>query len=577
MLTDIGDRYTAAGPVPTLAIPPSLQASLLARLDRLAPVREVAQIGAALGRQFSHELIAAVAPMPQAQLDDALAQLVGTELIWRRGTPPDAEYTFKHALVQDAAYSTLLRSRRQQLHARIAAALEDRLPEIVTAQPALLAHHCAEAGLTEKAVDYWLAAGRQAWARSATAEAVALFRRGLALVPALPDGDRRRETEFDLQIALGQALIAGRGWAVPELGEAYARARELASTLDRPRELLFALYGQWVYDAFRGDLVRARQLAAEIRDLGESGGDAATQIIGYHLSGLIYLEQGEFTAARPYLEAGVGQFDPAYRRFYTELLPFDQLVAMLLHSSQLLVSLGDLDQGLSRRDAALAEARRLSHPHTLAVALAYACLIDRCVGADTKSLLQRADELLALTAEHGLGFYRVAGLMERGWCLAALGHAEEGIPLLTTGLAGVKDAGLVLMRPRRLIAFADACRMAGQWQAALGHLAEAHRLADETGNRCYQAETLRLRGDVLLAIGNHPGTEASYGEALALAQQQSARLWELRTAMSLARLWRNQGKYTAAQELLAPVYGRFTEGFGTPVLQEAKALLDRLT
>ena len=219
MLIDLGDRYTAAGPVTPLAIPASLQASLLARLDRLAPVREVAQIGAALGRQFSHELIGAVASMPQPQLDEALTQLVSAELIYRRGTPPDAEYTFKHALVQDAAYSTLLRSRRQQLHARIAATLEGQFPEIVTAQPALLAHHCEEAGLTEKAIAYWLGAGRQAWGRSATAEAVALLHGGLALVPALSDSDWRRETELDLRIALGQALTASQGWSAPELGE----------------------------------------------------------------------------------------------------------------------------------------------------------------------------------------------------------------------------------------------------------------------------------------------------------------------------------------------------------------------
>jgi tetratricopeptide (TPR) repeat protein len=576
MLTDMGDRYTAAGPVPALAIPASLQASLLARLDRLAPVREVAQIGAALGRQFSHELIAAVAPMPQSLLDDALDQLVGAELIYRRGTPPDAEYTFKHALVQDAAYGTLLRGRRQQLHARIAATLEDRFPEIAAAQPALIAHHCGEAGLGEKAVAYWLAAGRQAWARSATAEAVALLRRGLALVPGLPDTDRRRETEFDLQIALGQVLIASRGWAVPELGEAYARARELASTLNRPRALLFALWGQWVYHAFRADLARARQLAAEIRNLGESGGDAATQVIGCHISGFISLEQGDFTAARPYLEAGLAQYDPGCRPFYTELLSYDQLAILLLHSSHLLLSLGDLDQALSRLEAALREARRLSHPHDLVIALAYASLIGWCVGAEPKSLLQYADELLALAAEHALGFYRAAGLMYRGWCLAALGHADEGIPLLTTGFAGVNDVGHRLRRPWLLITFADACRMAGQWPAALGHLAEAHRLAEETGNRCYQAETLRLRGDVLLAMGDGIGAEASYGEALALARRQNARLWELRTAMSLARLWRDEGKSTAAHELLAPVYGRFTEGFGTPVLREAEALLAEL-
>jgi predicted ATPase/class 3 adenylate cyclase len=582
MLTDLGDHYIAdavsgsgAGMAP-LAIPASLQASLLARLDRLAPVREVAQIGATLGRQFSHELIGAVAQMPPLQLDAALAQLVGAELIYRRGTP-DAEYTFKHALVQDAAYGTLLRSRRQQLHARIAATLEDRFPEIVTAQPALLAHHCEVAELSEKAVDYCLTAGRRAWARAATAEAVALFRRGLALVPDLPDTDRRRETEFDLQIGLGQVTIASRGWAVPELGEAYARARELASTLNRPRALLSALYGQCTYHAFRADLEGAQQLATQNRNLGESSGDAAAQIIGCQLSEFIYLEQGDFIAARAYLEAGFDRYDPAHRLFYTELLPYDVLVVMLLHSSHLLVSLGDLDQALSRHDAALREARRLSRPHDLAIALGYASLVGRCVGADPKSLLQYADALLALAAEHGLGFYRAVGLMYRGWCLAALGHADEGIPLVTTGLAGVKDVGHRLRRPWLLITSADACRMAGQWQAALGHLAEAHRLAEETGNRCYQAETLRLRGEVLLMMGDGTSAEASYDESLALARQQNARLWELRAATSLARLWRDRGKCAEARDLLAPVYGWFSEGFGTPVLQEAKALLEQLS
>ena len=324
MLTDVGDRYTAAGQVTPLAIPASLQASLLARLDRLAPVREVAQIGAALGRQFSHELIGAVAPMPQPQLDDALAQLVGAQLIYRRGTPPDAEYTFKHALVQDAAYSTLLRTRRQQLHARIAATLEDRFPEIVAAQPALLAHHCTEAGLTEKAVEYWLAAGRQAWGRSAIAEAVALFRRGLALVPALPDGDWRRGRELDLQIVLGQALIMNRSWAAPELDEVYPRARELALTLNRPRALLFALWGQFTDHLFRADLKRARRLAAELRELGDTADDVLMQVMGCSASGMACLFLGEFTAARAYVEKGLALYDPSQRPSYSELLSYDR-------------------------------------------------------------------------------------------------------------------------------------------------------------------------------------------------------------------------------------------------------------
>jgi predicted ATPase len=550
---------------------------LLARLDRLAPVREVAQIGAALGRQFSHELIAAVAPMSQRQLDDALAQLVGAELIYRRGTPPDAEYAFKHALVQDAAYSTLLRSRRQRLHAHIAATLEARFPETVAAQPALLALHCTEAGLSEKAIDYWLAAGRQAWARSATAEAVALLRRGLALVPDLPDTDWRREREFDLQIALGQVLTASRGWAAPELSDVYSRARELALTLNRPRALLFALYGQWVYHACRADPERSRQLAAELRDLGKTGGDVAARMIGSHAGAYTYINFGEFTAARACLEEGLAQYDPAYESICTELMSYDLLLAFLVHSSQVLVCLGDIGRALSQRDAALQNARRSFKAHYLAVALAFALITDRCAGADPKSLCQSADELLALTTKHGLGFYRAVALMFRGWCLAALGLAEEGLRLLTTGLAGMDELGFMGYRPWWLTLVADAHRMAGQAQAALGHLAEAQRFAAETQNRWAQAETVRLRGDVLLAIGDPDAAEVSYDESLAVARQQGARLWELRAATSLARLWQDQGKRAEARDLLAPVYGWFTEGFGTAVLRDAKALLEELS
>ena len=515
--------------------------------------------------------------MPQPQLDDALAQLVGAELIYRRGTPPDAEYIFKHALVQDAAYSTLLRSRRQQLHARIAATLEDRFPEIVAAQPALLAHHCEEAGLAEKAVEYWLAAARQAWGRSALAEAVALLRRGLALVPALPDGDWRREREFDLQIALAQALIASRGWGSPEMGEAYARARELAATVNRPRDLMFPLWGQFTYHWARADLKRARQLAEEMVGLGEDSGDVPTQVMGCDISGLACLFAGEFTAAREHVERGLAGYDPAHRVFYAELLPNDMLVQLLTHLPLPLVCLGDIDQALSRRDAALAEARRLSHPLTLAATLRYAWMADWCIRSDSSSLLQNTDELLALAAEHGLGLpLRVLGPVQRGWCLAALGRADEGIPLLSAGLAGWQELGFYIGGPLHLTLLADACRMAGQLQAALGHLAEAERLADETGDRWALAETVRLRGDLLLSMGDPTAAEASYGEALALAQQQSAKLWELCTAMSLARLWRDQSKRAQAHALLAPVYGWFTEGFCTPVLREAKALLEEL-
>jgi predicted ATPase len=515
--------------------------------------------------------------MPSAQLDDALAQLVSAELIYRRGTPPNAEYTFKHALVQDAAYGTLLRSRRRQLHARIAATLEGRFPEIAATQPALLARHCAEAGLAEKAVEHWLAAGRQAWGRSMLAEAVALLRRGLALVPALPDNDWRREREFDLQIALGQALVERQGYSTPDAGEAYARARQLSGALKRPSALLFALWGQWVYHVCRADLALARQLATEIRELGETRGDIPTRVLGCDASGLTYTELGEFTPARTYLDEGLALFDPAHRLFYAELLPNDALVQLRVYSSLLSVCLGDLDQALSHRDAALQEARRLAHPHDLGLALGFAWITSQCVGSDADSLCQCATELLAISVANELGFYRAVGLVFRGWSVAALGQADEGISLLTTGLAGMREAGFILYRPQNLTLLGDACRMAGQWQAALGHCAEAQRLAEATGERWFQAETLRLTGDVRLRIGDTAGAEASYGEALAIARRQDAKLWELRAATGLARLWRDQSKLSQARDLLAPVYGWFTEGFASPVLQDAKALLEELS
>jgi predicted ATPase len=478
--------------------------------------------------------------------------------------------------VQDAAYSTLLRSRRQQLHAHIAAAMEGQFPEIVATQPALLAHHCKEAGLFVKAVEYWLAAGRQAWGRSMLAEAVALLRRGLALVPDLPDGDWRREREFDLLIALGQALTASRGWGTQELGEVHSRAREIASTLNRPRALLVALYGQWAHHVNCADLKRARRLSAEMRALGEETGDGATRMLSRRASNFTCLTLGEFTVAREDLEQGLALFDPADRLFYAEVLPYDPLVILLAVSAHSLACLGHLDQAVSRRDAALAEARRLSHPHTVAMALAWAWGTDFLIRSAPESSAEGADELLALANEHGLGLYRAFAFMFRGWCLAALGHADEGIPLFSGGLAGVRDSGSIVTIPRYLTLLADACRMAGQWQAALAHLAEAQRLAEETEERRFQAETLRLRGDVLLATGDPAAAEASYEEALALARKQSAKLWELCAAMSLARLWRDQGKRAEAHALLAPVYSWFTEGFGTRVLQEAKALLDDL-
>jgi predicted ATPase len=575
LVTEAGDGYAVAGPVGALAIPTSLQASLLARLDRLAPIREIAQIGAALGRSFSHQLISAVAPMPQPQLDDALVQLARTELMFRRGTPPDAEYTFKHALVQDAAYSTLLRSRRQQLHGRIATTLEEQFPEIMEMQPELMARHCAEARLVEKAVGYWLKAGRQAIARGAMIEAVAQVRKGLDLLPRVSDGGARWEQELNLQITLGQALIVTKGYSAPESGEAFARARQLCDQLNRPAQLGPVLYGQWTFRLMRGELEQAKHHAEELRHLGEARNDVMWTCFGSSYSGITCSWWGKFVEARAYCENALSLWDPKFRT--SAASPTDPCILILTHLSRTLLCLGYLDQALLRRDEALAEARRLS-PYNLAATLSRTWQVDWAIEGvkSAPTILRSAEEVLAISTERGFSLCVGHGNMMRGWCLGAMGQPAEAIPLILQGLDSSRATGAHLLIPFYLMTLAEVCAMAAQPDEGLERLAEATNIVEATQERWAEAEMYRLRGTLLLSMHERAAAEDSFRLALTVAQQQSAKFWELRAATGLTRLWRDQGKRTEARDLLAPIYDWFTEGFDTPVLQDAKALLDEL-
>ena len=571
-LADSGDRYTVTEPVPSLAIPMSLNASLLARLDRTAPMREVAQIGAALGRQFSHELISAVAGMPRQQLENSLAQLVSAELIFRRGTPPDAEYTFKHALVQDAAYSTLLRSRRQQLHARITATMESQFPEIVEAQPEVLARHCAEAGSVEKAVGYWLRAGQQAIARWAMTEAVAQLRKGLNLLSGMPDDVARQEQELDLQIKLGHALSAAKGYAAPKVGEAFARARRLCEQLNRPPKLE-VLKGQFVFRLGRGELQQAEHHAEEMCRVGEARNDLRWNAAGLASSGFISFLWGRFTDARAYYENALVLWEPMYRPFVAS--PDDPHVASLIILSRTLLCLGYVDQARLRRDEALAEARRISRYNRI-YALCDAWPGDWAImGAKAaRTTLQSAEEALASSRDQSFPMFLGVGHIMRGWYLSAVGQAAEGVPLFLQGVAIRRAAGSNLLLPFFLTTLAEVYGMAAQPEEGLYWLAEAAKIMETTQDRWAEAEMHRMRGTLLLSMHEHAAAEDSYRHALAVARRQSAKFWELRAALDLARLWRDQGKAQQARELLAPVYGWFTEGFDTRDLKEAKALLN---
>jgi class 3 adenylate cyclase/tetratricopeptide (TPR) repeat protein len=565
LLVEADDRYLATAPITPLAIPTSLQASLLARLDRLAPISDVVQIAAALGRHFSHELISAVAAVPQQELDDALAQLVKAGLIFRRGAPPDAEYAFKHALVQDTAYGTLLRGRRRQIHARIVATLEDQYADIVAAQPALLAQHCMEAGLVEKAVVYWLKAGRQSSARSATTEAAAQLRKGLDALDGLPDGPERRQHELDLQLALGWSLMATKGFSAPEVDETFARARTLAEQIDRPEYLWRLLLGQWVFHSVRGEHKLALSLAEQVEKIGEAWDDVKARWRGHRANGRTRLYLGDFVGARALLERCHQLADPSHRVY----------ALVLADLAWALEFLGYVDQARSRLNEALLGARGLRHAQTLADVLVMASAVELVAGSP--EVERHAEELSALSTEYGLPFYLGWATVLRGLSLTSVGRGQEGLFLITEGIAGIRATGTVTGTPTLLVESARAYGSLGQPVEGLNCLTEAARIIEMTGERCYEAEMHRCRGDMLNATGNLSEAEQCYHQALADARLKRAKLLELKASISLARLQCAQKRRGEARDLLAPIYGWFTEGFDVADLKEAKALLEDLT
>jgi class 3 adenylate cyclase/predicted ATPase len=576
LMIDAGDHYSVTGPLVPLAIPTTLQASLLARLDRLAPTREVVQIAATLGRQFSHELISAVAEMSQPQLEGGLEQLIRAELVFRRGTPPDATYTFKHALVQDAAYSTLLRPRRQQLHGRIATTLERQFPEIAAAQPELMARHCAMAGLVEKAVEYWDKAGRMAVQKSTMAEAAAQFGKALELLASLPKTPHRRSSELSLQLSLAGALHAAKGWASPQAGEAYARARELCREAPEGVQLATAWAGAHSFLHNRAEIRAAHELAEELAVLSERRNDSDAKLIAYRSLGVSLLFRAEFSRALHHLKRALNFYDQTKHR-PPKLTPHDPRVNCESFVAWVLLLLGQPDQALAQSRRALAWARELSQPYTLAFALHVNCVFHQLRG-DGAILEQRAEELVALATEQGFPHFVGTGTCFRGWAILAVGGSiEEAISRMQWGLATKRATGAEIKVPYYLGLLAEAHRRANRSAEAISLLNEALEVVERTDERWYEAELYRLMAEALITNSDRRDAERWLCRALRTARKQDARLWELRAATSTARLWRDQGKRTDPRELLAPIYRSFTEGLDTRDLKEAAGLLADLT
>jgi len=557
-----------------VGIPTTLHDSLMARLDRLGSVRQVAQIGAAIGREFSYALLRDVSRLPEDELQAALARLVASELVSQRGTPPDAVYAFKHAMVQDAAHGSLLRTARQQLHAHIAEALETHLPEIMDSQPELLAQHYAEAGLIEKSVASWGKAGRRSAARSAMAEAAAQFHKGLDQLALLPATLERRRQELEFWRALGAVLQAIKGSAAPETGHAYARSRELWDQLGSPSEFLQIPYGQSVYHMNRGELDLALRLDEDLLRVSRQRNDSGGLVLGHLSSGRTLFFAGRFASSRSHLEEGHALYDPISHRSLVQQAGVHPHVISQAVLGNVLFSLGFSDQALAQASRAIAEAQRLAHPPSLAVSLAIGARVLSLVG-DNAVLGDWVNQLVAMATEQGFPHWGAQGRIYRGWAKVKNGDVAEGMSLLRSGSTAYRATGAQGNLPYQIALLARACEIAGQIDEPLTLLDDAFQIAEKTGERWFAAELNRHKGQLLLRRGRAEAAEELYRKAMSIAAEQGAKLWELRAAVSLAQLRRDQGCRAEARDLLVPVYGWFTEGFDTPDLKDAKALLDR--
>jgi predicted ATPase len=549
----------------------------MARLDRLAPVKEVAQTAAVIGREFSHDLLAAVLPLAAAELDAALDQLVTAELIFRRGTPPAATYSFKHALVQDAAYQSLLKSKRQQLHARIAHVLEERFAETAATQPELLAYHFAEARQFDRAIGYWLKAGERAAERSANLEAIRHLTHGLEALATLPQCAARDRRELAFQIAIGTPLIAVHGYSAPQTGAAYQRARVLCERLGEVESLVATLSGEFVYSFVRGDYPVMRRLVDETRQVSERLPNPVVRLTSHRLAGITAMHSGAFAQARAEFEAILRLYDPSQHRSQPVHYVHDPKVSALTYLVPVLWILGFPEQACRSSMAAfrcaaeLDQANLTAHVHNFAGAG-----LNELLG-NVPAVRTHADAIVELADRHNLGYWRVNGLILRGWAMVHEGAAEPGLALMRQNTAERAALGVAWYQARYLCLLADVHAQLRQAEPGLRVVADARELVARNDEHMWEGEVDRIEGELLRVQGaSVPAIEACFARAIAGARQQAAKAFELRAATSLARLWADQGKGTEASNLLAPVYGWFTEGFDTADLKDAKALLDEL-
>ena len=571
------DRYRLKRGFQNLAIPSTIQDVIMARVDSLpVEAKEVLLIGSVIGREFGYHLIKSVTGFTDTHLSSHLHLLRDSELVYERGIFPQATYIFKHALIQDVVFQSLLKSTCQKYHQKIAQTLQQRFPEIAIGHPEVMGHHFTEAKLTRQAIPYWQKAGEIAVRRSANLEAIDHFKMALEMLQLQPEDTLRTRKELELLIALGPALMATKGYTAEEVERTFARARKLCQNLGETPQLFNVLRGLWGYYIVLGELQTALELGQQCLFLDQQGENSAILLWSHFMLGQTLFHIGDPGLARDHFEQVMTIYDPRKRRSQRALQ--DPGVACLSYLAVAHWLLGYPDQALKTSRMALDLANNLSHPFSLVYALNITAVVSQLLGA-VHEAQKRAEAANSLCIEHGGPFWMAWGPILRGWALIEQGQIEEGIAEELQGLEAYSATGSMLAQPYFLVLLAEAYSKGGQAEKGLAVLNETLSILDKTGERWWEAELNRLRGELLLAVSpqDYRQAEACFQRGIEIARRQGAMSLELRTAICLGRLWQKKKQAKEAKRLLAEVYAKFTEGFDSPGLKEAERLLHDLS
>lgn len=585
-LREVGDHYEHAEWVADVEIPATLRDSLMERLDRLSSDKGVAQIASVFGREFSYDMLCAVDLVSPPELDRALERLTHSGLVVRHAKPTDSSstYSFKHALIQDAAYDSLLKSNRQKLHQQIASVLEERFPQTREQKPELLAHHYTEAGLLGQASHFWFQAGRNAASRSANVEAVSHLTKALDALKSLSDASQNDRAELQIQTLLGNALMATRGYADPNVGRTFDRARALCDRIGETPQFTPVMYGLWMFYLVRSDLQNARDLSAQLLQRAERSQDSSALLEGYRVVGMTAFFSGDFPSARRHLERGVAVYDPESHRGHAFLYGTEPGVACSCYLAATLWILGFPDQALARLETGLAWAEKSQHSFSRSFALFFAAMLYQ-YRRETGEARRWAEADIALSKEDGFVLWLAMATIVHGWTDVDQGRSAEGLSEMRTGLAAYQATGAGLARSYTLSLLADGCMKCGQPDEALAVLEQSLDDCSRTGEAVFEAELHRLKGELSLRSATAQDceersvssklavSEKNFLRSLAVARAQGARAFELRASMGLFRAWRAMGKGDVAQRMLIQVYEGFGEGLELPDLVEARGLL----